>query len=118
MWRRQGQSPAVARRALARQRHRVAAAAGGASAALRRLGLRLQPAAIDENLGDLHRVERRALAQVVGDDRQVEAVLDRRVLADGGSRGGRVLARRLVRGDVAAGQSFDKSYSFILSSLH
>ena len=35
-----------------------------------------------ELLGDLHRVERRALAQVVGDDPQVEAVLDGDVLAD------------------------------------
>ena len=35
-----------------------------------------------EQLGDLDRVQRRALAEVVADDPQAEAVLDRRVLAD------------------------------------
>jgi hypothetical protein len=37
---------------------------------------------VDRQIGDLDGVERRALAQVVGHDPDVEAVLDRRVLAD------------------------------------
>ena len=66
------------------------------------LQLRLQPAAIDQNLGDLHRIQRRPFAQIVGHDPEVEAVVDRGVFADAGNIG-RVLARRLVRGDVTAG---------------
>jgi hypothetical protein len=37
---------------------------------------------LDDDFGDLHRVERRALQDVVRDDPQVEAVRDRPVLAD------------------------------------
>src|SRR5271163_5312485 len=62
----------------------------------------LQPAAIDQNFGDLHRIQRRTFAQIVGHDPKVEAVVDRRILADAGDIG-RVLARSLVRGDVTAG---------------
>ena len=40
-----------------------------------------------EQLGDLDRVERRALAQIVADDPQAEAVLDRRILADAADEG-------------------------------
>src|SRR5271166_3986810 len=70
--------------------------------ASRRLGLRLEPAAVGQHFGDLHRVQGRALPQIVGDAPEVEALLDRRVLADAADIG-RVLASRLVRGDVAAG---------------
>ena len=58
--------------------------------------------AVDDRLGDLHRVERRALQQVVGHDPQRQPVLDRRVLADARDVG-RELARRLDRRHVAAG---------------
>src|SRR6267378_8125791 len=64
--------------------------------ALRRLLLGLDQLAVDQALGDLDGVERGALAQVVGDDPQHEAVLDRRVLADAADIG-RVLARAFVR---------------------
>uniref|UniRef100_A0A0N5A007 LigA n=1 Tax=Parastrongyloides trichosuri TaxID=131310 RepID=A0A0N5A007_PARTI len=57
-------------------------------------------AGLVQQLGDLHGVQRRALAQVVGHDPQVQAVLDRRVLADARHIDG-VLARSVDRGDVA-----------------
>src|ERR1700737_2302862 len=57
--------------------------------------------AIDQALGDLHGVERRALAQIVRHAPQYEAVFHRRVLADAADVGG-VLARRLIGRDVAA----------------
>src|SRR5262245_63699894 len=41
-----------------------------------------EPVTLDQHLGDLHRVGRGALAEVVGDDPQVQAVGDRRVAAD------------------------------------
>ena len=69
--------------------------------ALRRLPLRLDQLAIDQNLGDLHGVERGALAKVVGDHPQHQAVLDRRVLADAADIG-RVLAGCLVGRDIGA----------------
>ena len=56
---------------------------------------------LTRHLGDLHGVERRALAQIVGDDPHRQAVLDRDVLADARDEGG-VLAGRLDRRDVAA----------------
>src|SRR5215213_2714904 len=63
--------------------------------------LRPQQAPVHERLGDLNRVQRRALAEVVGDAPEADSVLDRDILAD--SRDiSRVLARGLVRGDVAA----------------
>ena len=68
----------------------------------RNLQLGLEPAAVGQDFRDLHRIERRALAQIVRDAPEVEPFLDRRVLADAGNIG-RVLARRLVRSDVAAG---------------
>ncbi len=55
-----------------------------------------------EQFGDLHGVERRALAQVVGDDPEVQAVLDGRILPDAADIGG-VFAHALDRGDVPAG---------------
>src|SRR4051794_27409202 len=66
------------------------------------LALRLKQSAVDQRLGDLHGVEGCALAQVVGDAPEGEAVLDRDVLADARDVGG-VLAGRLMRRDVAAG---------------
>src|SRR5262249_38171039 len=50
--------------------------------ALRRLLLRLNELAADQAFGDLDRVERGALAQIVGNDPHREPVLDRRILAD------------------------------------
>src|SRR5262245_55326239 len=67
----------------------------------RRLALRLDELAVDEDFGDLNRVEGGALAEIVGDHPHSEAVLDRRVLADARDVG-RVLAGRLVGRDVAA----------------
>src|SRR6478735_11085611 len=55
---------------------------------LGRLPLGLQQAAIGHGFGDLHGVEGRALAQVVGDAPEGQAVLDRDVLADAGDVGG------------------------------
>src|SRR3984893_11930644 len=63
--------------------------------------LRRDQFAIDQNLSDLNRVQRRALAQIIGDTPKRETVLDRRVLADAGDIG-RVLARRFMRRDRAA----------------
>src|SRR3546814_6914947 len=54
-----------------------------------------------EKLGDLHRVERRALAEVVRHAPQGKAVLHRRVLADPADEGG-VIAHAFDRRDVAA----------------
>ena len=55
---------------------------------------------LDQLFGDLHRVQSGALAQVVGDDPQAEAILDRRVVADAADVN-QVLARRLDRRDIA-----------------
>src|ERR1700712_2322825 len=63
---------------------------------------RLDEAAIDQQFGDLNGVQGCTLAQVVGDDPDVEAVLDGRILADTGDVG-RVFAGRFVRRHVAAG---------------
>src|SRR5271154_1841108 len=68
---------------------------------LRRLLLRGDQLAVDQAFGDLDGVERRALAQIVGDDPHREPVLDRRVLADAADIG-RILAPRLVGRHVAA----------------
>ena len=54
----------------------------------------------DQLLGDLHGVERGALAQVVGDAPEGEPVRHRRVLAQPADVNG-VLAGALLRGDVA-----------------
>ena len=54
-----------------------------------------------KQLGDLHRVERRALAEIVADDPEAEAVLDRRVLADPADIG-RIVADALDRRHVTA----------------
>src|SRR6202044_3064243 len=68
----------------------------------RRLHLGLQPAAIDQHLRDLHRVERGAFAQIIGHHPKVDAVVDCRIFAN--SRNvGRALSRRFVGGDVTAG---------------
>src|SRR5437667_3757725 len=69
---------------------------------LRRLPLRRNELPVDQALGDLDGVERRALAQIVGDDPQHQAAVDGRVLADAADIG-RVLAGAVVRRDVAAG---------------
>src|SRR5436853_1797448 len=69
--------------------------------ASRRLPLRLDELAVDQALGDLDRIERRTLAQVVGDNPHHEPVLDCRILADAADIGC-VLARAFVRRDVAA----------------
>src|SRR3977135_3798867 len=69
---------------------------------LRRLPLRRNELPVDQALRDLDGVERRALAQIVGDDPQHEAAVDGRVLADAADIG-RVVAGALVRRDVAAG---------------
>src|SRR5208337_4702574 len=65
---------------------------------IRSFFLRHDQFAIDEHLGDLNRVERRALAKIVGDAPKRETVLDRRILTDARNIG-RVLARRLMRRD-------------------
>src|SRR6202023_3950822 len=67
-----------------------------------RLAFGLDQLAVDQALGDLHRVERGALAQVVGYDPQHQAAVDCRILAHAADVG-RVLARGLVGRDVAAG---------------
>ena len=53
-----------------------------------------------EQLGDLHRVERGALAQIVGDDPQIQAVRHGRIAADAADID-RVLARGFDRRDIA-----------------
>ena len=53
-------------------------------------------AAVAQHFGDLHRVQRRALAQVVGDAPQVDAVVDRGVLPDAADVG-RVVAHAFDR---------------------
>jgi putative hydrolase of the HAD superfamily len=58
---------------------------------------RLDQLAVDQHLGDLHGVERGALAQIVRDAPEGEAVLDRGVLADARDEGG-VLAGRIRAG--------------------
>src|SRR3954466_12450856 len=68
----------------------------------RRLFLRADQLAVDQAFGDLDRVQRGALAQVVGDAPQRQAVLDRVIFTDAADIGG-VLAGRLVGRDVAAG---------------
>src|SRR6478752_1597685 len=72
------------------------------SPVLRRLLLRADQLAVDQHFRDLDRVERSALAQVVGHAPQHEAILHRRVLADAADIG-RVLAGRLIRRGIAAG---------------
>src|SRR6266446_7488596 len=54
---------------------------------------------LDQDFGDLDGIERRALAQIVGDDPQIEPVRDRRVAADAADID-RVLAGRLGRGHI------------------
>src|SRR5690554_3759227 len=54
-----------------------------------------------EELCDLHCIERRALAQIVADAPQVEAVLDRRILPDTADERS-VIAGALHRGHVPA----------------
>src|SRR5690349_15719937 len=66
-----------------------------------RFPLRLDELAVDQDLGDLHGVQRSALAEIIRDDPHAEAVFHRRVLADARNIG-RVLAGRLVGRDVAA----------------
>ena len=61
-----------------------------------RLPLGLDQLAVDQALGDLDGVERRALAQVVGHAPEHEPVVDRRVFADAADVG-RVLAGRTHR---------------------
>jgi hypothetical protein len=79
-------------RALDRRAHRPRQRAG--------LALGLISLRLISTLGDLHGVQRRALAQVVRHAPEGEAVLDRRILADARDVG-RILAGRLVRRDVA-----------------
>ena len=50
--------------------------------------LRLDQAARDEKLGDLHRVEGSALAQIVGHDPQSQTVVDRRIFTEAADIGG------------------------------
>ncbi len=61
---------------------------------LSRSSLRLDQPPLDQQLGDLHRVQRCALAQIVGDDPHRQAVIDGRILADARDVGG-VLAGRI-----------------------
>src|SRR5690606_10735716 len=68
---------------------------------LRRLTLwRDQPAG-DQQFRDLHRIERGALAQIVGDHPEIDTFHHRRILTDPADIG-RILARHLVGRDVAA----------------
>src|SRR5271156_4188474 len=75
--------------------------AGEEGARLGNLPLRGQPASVDEDLGDLHRVERRPFAQIVRYAPQADAVVDGRIVANARDIG-RILAGRLVRRDIAA----------------
>src|SRR6266478_2667801 len=68
----------------------------------RSLLLGVDQLAIDQALGDLNRVEGRALAQIVGNAPQHQPVVDSRVFADTADIGC-VLADALIRRDVAAG---------------
>src|SRR5712672_2217326 len=54
---------------------------------------------LDQDFGDLDGIECRALAQIVGDDPQIEPMRDRRVAADAADVDG-VLAGRLGRGHI------------------
>src|SRR5215813_14843673 len=69
--------------------------------ALCRLLLGTNELAVDQALGNLHGIERRALAQIVRYAPEREAVLDGRVLAHSADIG-RVLAGALVGRHVAA----------------
>src|SRR5262252_185830 len=66
-----------------------------------RLLLRLNELATDQALGDLDRVQRRPLTQVVRNNPHHQPVFDRRILADAADIG-RVLAGAFVGRDVAA----------------
>ena len=72
-----------------------ALAAANSPQGLRRLLLRGDQIALEQAFGDLNGVERRALAQIVGNHPHRQAVLDRRILADAADIG-RVFARRRV----------------------
>src|SRR5881397_2790247 len=54
-----------------------------------------------EQLGDLHGIERGALAEIVADDPQAEPVLDRRIFTDPADEG-RIVADAFDRRHVAA----------------
>src|SRR6186713_679573 len=69
---------------------------------LRRLLLRADQLAVDQDFRDLDRIQCGALAKIVRDAPQHETVLHRGVLADAADVGG-VLAGRFVRRGVAAG---------------
>jgi hypothetical protein len=58
--------------------------------------------AVDQDLGDLHRVERRAFAQIVSDAPEGEAVFNRCIFADTRDEG-RIFASRFMRRHIAAG---------------
>ena len=67
------------------------------------VGARAAPAAevlLDQDLGDLNCIERRALAQVVGNDPQIEPMRHGRIAADTADID-RVLPGRFGRGHVA-----------------
>src|SRR5262245_51796318 len=68
---------------------------------LRGLALGLDQLAVDQALGDLDRIKRCTLAQVVGDDPHREPVLNGRILADAADVG-RVLASALEGRGIAA----------------
>src|SRR5215208_926932 len=77
----------------------------GTSFRSRRLLLRRNKFAVDQALGDLDGIERRALAQVVGNDPKHKPVLDGRILSHAADVG-RVLTGAFVWRDVAAGLAF------------
>src|SRR4029453_18019885 len=68
---------------------------------LRRPALGLYQLAIHQTLGDLHRVECGAFAQVVRYDPHLQAVFDRCIFSDAADKG-RILADALIGSDIAA----------------
>src|SRR3954470_5597003 len=68
---------------------------------MRASGRALEQAAIDQSFRDLDGIERGALAEIVGNDPEIETVLDRRIIANAGDEGG-VVAHAFDWRDVAA----------------
>src|SRR5581483_4490921 len=84
----------------ARLAHRSRQPPCGVRARLRSPAFGLDELAVDQALGDLHGVERRTLAQIVGYDPHLQAIFDRSILANAADVS-RIFAYTFVRGDVA-----------------
>src|SRR5215472_6105792 len=86
----------------ARRRSGIVPDADYAKVQLSRLALGGDQLAVDQTLGDLNGIERRAFAQIVRDNPHRQPVLDRGVVTNAADIGG-VLADRLIWRHVAAG---------------